>query len=134
MLMKKHFGDKVAAELQARARDRDTFEEIFRALDSYPARARDRHQVTRMPGRATAQLSYKSVDVCAFYVRKGKIIVHPRSADLDVVADVESAVDRMAILLAQAILDQGDEVDAEEAGMAPGAGPHLVKLADGRRS
>jgi hypothetical protein len=129
--MKKHFGDKVAAELQARARDRDTFEEIFQALDSYPARARDRHRVTRMPGRATAQLSYKSVDVCAFYVRKGKVFVHPRSADLEVVADVEAAVDLMAVLLAHAILDQGDEVDEEEAGV--GAGPQLVKLADGRR-
>src|SRR5262249_46657754 len=134
VLMKKHFGDKVAAELQARARDRDTFERIFQALDSYPARARDRHRVERMPGRATAQLAYKGVDVCAFYVRKGQIIVHPRSADLEVVPDVESAVDRMAILLAHTILDQGDEVDDEEAGVAPGAGPHLVKLADGRRS
>jgi hypothetical protein len=37
--MKKHFGDKVAAELQACARDRGTFEEIFQVLDSYPARA-----------------------------------------------------------------------------------------------
>jgi hypothetical protein len=75
-----------------------------------------------MPGRATAQLSYKSVDVCAFHVRKGKIIVHPRSADLEVVADVEAAVDLMAVLLAHAILDQGDEVDEEEADVGPGAG------------
>jgi hypothetical protein len=109
--MKKHFGDKVAAELQARARDRGTFEEIFQVLDSYPARA----------------------TVCAFHVRKGKIIVHPRSADLEVVADVEAAVDLMAVLLAHAILDQGDEVDEEEADVGPGAGPQLVKLADGRR-
>jgi hypothetical protein len=145
--MQKHFGDKVAAELQARARDHDTFERIFQALDSYPARARDRHQVIRMPGRATARLSYNDADVCAFYVRKGRIVVHPRSLDLEVLPDVEAAVDRMAVLLAHAILEHGEH-GGEEAvadgaaaaagavadGAAAAAGAHLIKLADGRRA
>jgi hypothetical protein len=130
--MKRHFGDKVAAELQARARDRDTFEEIFQTLDDYPSRARDRHRVTRMGGRGTARLSYRNADVCAFYVRKGQVVVHPRSADLEVFADVASAVDRMAVLLAHAILDHGDEAESDEAGAA--AGSQVVKLAEGRRS
>jgi hypothetical protein len=134
MSMKRTFGEKVAAELQARARDRDTFEQMFQALDSYPSRARDRHRVTRMPGRATARLSYRSADVCAFYVRKGQIVVHPRSADLEVFPDVDAAVDRMAALLAHAILDCGDDVEADEAGTAAAAGPQVVKLAEGRRS
>ena len=132
--MKKHFGEKVAAELQARARERDTFEEIFQALDDYPSRARDRHRVTRMPGRGTARLCYKNADVCAFYVRKGQIVVHPRSADLEVLPDVGSAVDRMAVLLAHAILEQGDEIETDEAGATAGAGRQVVKLAEGRRS
>jgi len=132
--MKRSFGEKVAAELQARARDRDTFEEVFQTLDCYTARARDRHRVTRMPGRATGRLSYKSADVCAFYVRKGQIVVHPRSADLEIFADVDSAVDRMAALLAHAILGCGDDVEADEAGNAAAAGPQVVKLAEGRRS
>lgn len=129
--MQRSFGEKVAAELQARVRDRDTFEEIFQALDSYPSRARDRHRVARMPGRATARLSYRSADVCAFYVRKGQIVVHPRSADLEVFPDVGSAVDRMAVLLAHAILDCGDDIGADEAGTAAGAGPQVVRLAKG---
>jgi hypothetical protein len=132
--MKRSFGDRVAAELQARARDRDTFEEIFQALDSYPSRARDRHRVARMPGRMTARLSYRSADVCAFYVRKGQIVVHPRSADLEVFPDVDSAVDRMAVLLAHAILACGDEVEADEPGAMSAGGPQVVKLAEGRRS
>jgi hypothetical protein len=132
--MKRSFGEKVAAELQARACDRDTFEEVFQALDGYPSRARDRHCVTRMPGRATARLSYRSTDVCAFYVRKGQIVVHPRSADLEVFPDVDSAVDRMAALLAHAILDCGDDVEVDEGGAAAAAGPQVVKLAEGRRS
>jgi hypothetical protein len=130
--MQKHFGDKVAAELQARTRDHETFERIFQALDSYPARARDRHQVIRMPGRATARLSYNNADVCAFYVRKGRIVVHPRSTDLEVLPDAEAAVDRMAVLLAHAILEQGDDAGADEA--AAGTGAHLIKIADGRRA
>jgi hypothetical protein len=132
--MTKHFGEKVAAELRARARDRDTFEEIFQALDHYPSRARDQHRVARMPGRGTARLSFRNADVCAFYVRKGQIIVHPRSGDLEVLPDVGSAVDRMAVLLAHAILDQGGEIEADEAGVTVGAGPQVVKLAEGRRS
>jgi len=132
--MKRSFGDKVAAELQARARDRDTFEKVFQTLDNYPARARDRHRVARMPGRATARLSYRSADVCAFYVRKGQIVVHPRSADLEVFPDVDSAVDRMAVLLAHAILDCGDDGEADDADTAAAAGPQVVKLAEGRRS
>jgi hypothetical protein len=130
--MQKHFGDRVAAELQARARDRDTFELIFQALDAYPARARDQHRVTRMPGQATARLSYKNADVCAFYIRKGRIVVHPRGADLEVLPDVESAVDRMAVLLAHAILGFGDGAAADETAAVPPAGPHLVKLDGGR--
>jgi hypothetical protein len=130
--MQKHFGDRVAAELQARARDHDTFERIFQALDSYPARARDRHQVVRMPGRATARLSYNNADVCAFYVRKGRIVVHPRSLDLEVLPDVEAAVDRMAVLLAHAILEHGDEDGSADEAAAAGA--HLIKIADGRRA
>jgi hypothetical protein len=132
--MTKHFGDKVAAELQARTRDRDTFEEIFQAADSYPARARDRHRVTLMPGLATAQLSYRNEDVCAFYVRKGKIFLHPRGADIEVLPNVEAAVDRMAVLLAHAILDHGDDIETDGVESAPGTAPHVVKLADGRRS
>jgi hypothetical protein len=132
--MKKHFGERVAAELQVRARDHDTFEEIFQALDHYPTRARDRHRVTRMPGRGTARLSYKKADVCAFYVRKGQIVVHPRGTDIEVLPDVDAALDRMAVLLAHAILDQGEEVETDEAGSAAGAGPQVVKLAEGRRS
>jgi hypothetical protein len=133
--MHKDFGDRVAAELQARAQDRETFELIFQALDNYPARARDRHQVMRMPGRATARLSYNNADVCAFYVRKGRIVVHPRGADLEVLPDVEAAVDRMAVLLAHTILDQGaDGAGVEETAIAPAAGAHLIKLADGRRA
>jgi hypothetical protein len=132
--MKRSFGDKVAAELQARASDRDTFEEMYQALDGYPSRARDRHRVARMPGRATARLSYRGADVCAFYVRKGQIVVHPRSADLEVFPDVDSAVDRMAALLAHAILECGDDVEADETGTAAAAGSQVVKLAEGRRS
>lgn len=132
--MTKTFGDKVAAELQARTRDRDTFEEIIQALDSYPARARDQHRVTRMPGRATAQLSYRNEDVCAFYVRKGKIFLHPRSADIEVMPSVEAAVDRMAVLLAHAILDHGDDIETDEVESVPETVSHVVKLADGRRS
>jgi hypothetical protein len=132
--MTKHFGDKVAAELRARGRDRDTFEEIFHALDSYPARARDRHRVTRMAGRVTAQLSYRNEDVCAFYVRKGKIFLHPRSADIEVPPSLEAAVDRLAVLLAHAILDHGDDIETDEAESAPVMASQVVKLADGRRS
>lgn len=132
--MDRSFGEKVAAELQARARDRDTFEELFQALDNYPTRVRDRHRVSRMPGRATARLSYKSADVCAFYVRKSQIVVHPRSADLEVFPDVASAVDRMAVLLAHAILDCGDDVEADETGAAAAVAHQVVKLAEGRRS
>jgi hypothetical protein len=132
--MRKHFGEKVAAELQARARDRDTFEAIFQALDDYPSRARDRHRVTRMPGRGTGRLSYRNADVCAFYVRKSQVVVHPRAADIEVFPDVGSAVDRIAVLLAHAILDQGEEIVTDEAGGAGGAGPQIVKLAEGRRS
>jgi hypothetical protein len=132
--MHKNFGDKVAAELQARARDHETFERVFQALDSYPTRMCDRHEVVRMPGRATARLSYNNADVCAFYVRKGKIVVHPRSCDLEVVPDVDAAVDRMAVLLAHAILEHGGEdQNAGEAGAATLVGAHLIKLADGRR-
>jgi hypothetical protein len=132
--MTRSFGDKVAAELQARARDRDTFEHVFQMLDNYPSRARDRHRVARMPGRATARLTYKDADVCAFYVRKGQVVVHPRSADLEVFADVDSAVDRMAVLLAHAILDCGDDFETDEAPATGGVGPQVVKLAEGRRS
>jgi hypothetical protein len=134
--MKKHFGERVAAELQAHARDRNTFEEMVEALDDYPSRARDRHRVTRTPGRATARLSYKGADVCAFYVRKGQIVVHPRGADLEMLPDVDAAVDRMAVLLAHAILHLGGDAGADEAGAAGGAGSqsHVVKLAEGRRS
>jgi hypothetical protein len=134
MSMKRSFGDKVAAELQARVRDRDTFELIFQALDNYPSRARDRHRVARMPGRATARLTYRSIDVCAFYVRKGQIVVHPRSADLEVFPDVDSAVDLMAVLLAHAILDCGDDVETDEPLAAAAGGSQVLKLAEGRRS
>ena len=132
--MKRSFGERIAAELQARARDRYAFEELYEALDSYPSRARDRHRVSRMPGRSTARLTYRSADVCAFYVRKGQIVVHPRSADLEVFPDLDSAVDRMAVLLAHAILGCGDDAEADEAPAAAAAGPQVVKLAEGRRS
>jgi hypothetical protein len=63
-------------------------------------------------------------------VRKGRIVVHPRSSDLEIMADVEAAMDRMTAR-AHAILDHGN--DEENEGATQGAGPHLVKLADERR-
>ena len=72
--------------------------------------------------------------MCAFYVRKGQIVVHPRSADLEIFPDLDSAVDRMAVLLAHAILECGDDAGADEAPAAAAAGPQVVKLAEGRRS
>jgi hypothetical protein len=129
--MKKTFGDKVADALRARAQDRDTLEKIVRALDSYPARVRDRHQVTHMQGRA--ELAYKDARVCTFYVRKGSIIVHPASADAEYLAGVDAAVDLMAILLADAIAARDN---AAEDGWANGAavalpGPSLHVSANG---
>ena len=58
-------------------------------------------------------------------VRKGNIIVHPASADAEYLADVDAAVDLMAILLAEAIATQDD---AAEEGWANGApAGHLGK-------
>ena len=85
-----------------------------------------------MAGRA--QLSYGNEDVCAFYVRKGKIFLHPRSADIEVLPSVEAAVDRMAVLLAHAILDHGDDIETDEVGTVQGLASQVVKLVDGRRS
>jgi hypothetical protein len=132
--MTKHFGDKVAAELRARARDRDIFEEIFRALDSYSAR-HPRPASGRAPAWAGDGAVVLQERGCVrLLVRKGKIFLHPRSADIEVMPDVEAAVDRMAVLLAHAILDHGDDIETGEVESAPAMVSQVVKLADGRRS
>jgi len=125
--MGKSFGDKVADALRARAQDRDTFENIVRALDSYMGRERDGHLVTRVRRRGRAELSYKGVDVCSFYVRKGKIIVHPTSGDAEQLVDVDAALGLMAILLADVIADQDDAAEGDWANAATIRAGHARK-------